>query len=290
MLLKDYVGSSWVDHWWFVRIHLAIQIYLVLTGIGCCLVSSHLTTRTETDIFSGCNLTLLSANLSISSSSTSYVKTEGGGGGWFHLSAVALMVFGVIQTAPSLLCVSIHILYGYIARTGFILVHVVGTVVQIISGCVALITTGLIIPEINSSSCSQSHNLGLVRGLPVLMVFLVFSVLLHIVVIVLLLTVDFISIMKDSCPPKIRLDSYRSPAMYMSRVELEEIKDSADLMKLHQVLRTRLPSLKSNHPTQPPSPGFLSSLADVPLSPYLKDPTLTLDPEGTRSSLHPARY
>ena len=47
-----------------------------------------------------------------------------------------------------------------------------------------------------------------------------------------------------------------------------------DLLKLHHVLRTRLPSLKSNHPTHPASPGFLNSLADVPLSPYLKDPSL----------------
>ena len=51
-------------------------------------------------------------------------------------------------------------------------------------------------------------------------------------------------------------------------------------MKLHHVLRTRLPSLKSNHPTHPASPGFLNSLADVPLSPYLKDPSLAFQPEG----------
>ncbi|XP_023330662.1 uncharacterized protein LOC111703045 isoform X2 [Eurytemora carolleeae] len=263
MLLKDYVGRRWVDQKWFVKINLGIQIYLLLTGIGCCLVSSLLMNRSDQEQNS-CNQTQISEN------GTSSIQVQRGAE--FEPSAVSLMVYGVMQTIPSILCLGVHMLYGYIARTAFILVHLLGTIIQIISGSVALVSTGLIIPLI--TNCSEPSSLGFTQGLTVLVVVLVISILLHIIIITLLLTVDFISIIKDSDPPKIRLDSYRSPAMYMSRGELQEIKDSTDLLKLHHVLRTRLPSLKSNHPTHPASPGFLNSLADVPLSPYLKDPSL----------------
>ena len=50
-------------------------------------------------------------------SSQNYVKVQRGGE--FEPSAVSLMVYGVIQTIPSILCLGVHMLYGYIARVTF---------------------------------------------------------------------------------------------------------------------------------------------------------------------------
>ena len=46
-----------------------------------------------------------------------YVKVQRGAE--FEPSAVSLMVYGVMQTIPSILCLGVHMLYGYIARVTF---------------------------------------------------------------------------------------------------------------------------------------------------------------------------
>jgi len=269
MILQKSFFTRQLEQKKFICIHLGIQVYLLLTGICCCLVASHLL-NVRRSVQDQCHQPAPSPQDGHPSNLTS-IQGEGN----FMVSAVTLMTFGLIQSIPAILFIIVHILYGYIAKTEIIILHSVVTVVQMVTCTVCVVSVSVLIQRVNAlvaRSCSSAHS-ELVYGLPFVVFVLVVSSCLHISIMLLLLAVD-LDVFKDASPPKIRLKSHRSPAMFISRAELRELKDPADLLRLHHVLRTRLPSLRSNHPTQPPSPGFINSLAEIPLTPFLVQPGL----------------
>jgi len=289
MILKESLDTgSCIDHKKFVRIHACIQIYLLLAGVSCCVVSYHLINNNN---ISRCQQSATTATHSASLHE---------GGGRLLVCVVSLMTFGLMQALTSVILLVIHSIHGYIAKTGCILVHLVCTGLELVTCIAATTATGLIatgrggtasstssiVPTgiITPGPCNNPYTSSVyVYGVPVVLVVLGVCVVLHLVVAALLLTVDF-NVLKEESPPKIRLHSHRSPAIYIDRAQLKGLNNSTDLLRLHNVLRTRLPSLRSNHPNQPPSPGFLSSLDDLPLTPFMHHQGITFSLEESSNT------
>eukprot|EP00088_Acartia_fossae_P014526 TRINITY_DN17793_c0_g1_i1.p1 TRINITY_DN17793_c0_g1~~TRINITY_DN17793_c0_g1_i1.p1 ORF type:complete len:290 (+),score=30.60 TRINITY_DN17793_c0_g1_i1:28-870(+) len=270
MILKNSLLTRRLEQKRFIKLHMGIQIFLLLTGICCCLVASHLINISNSNNWD-CN--------TLENSGDSFNNTLARKDGKFIVSAVSLMTFGLVQSIPSILLIIIHILYGYIAKTENMMIHLGTTLVQLVCSLVSTTATAVLLHSLTNSICSHS-NKELIYGLPLLILILIVAAIMHLMVIVLLLSVDF-DIFKEPSPLKIHIESHRSPAMFISREELRGVKDSADLLRLHDILRTRLPSLRSNHPTHPPSPGFINSLSEIALSPFLTQPNLVLPTDNT---------
>lgn len=279
MILKQSLTSRRLEQKKFIHAHLGIQIYLLLTSFTCSFIASHLINVSSAQHGVLCNLTAqaLPTNLTLAQVNSN-----------FTLSAVSLITFGLIQSIPAIIFIFIHLLYGYIAKAEHIIAHGVMTVVQLVVCLFSAICVSMLLADIWTNQCASSAHSELAYGLPFLISVLAISVFLHFGIILLLLSVDFDVFKSEPTPVKIRLESHRSPAMFISRADLKGVNDPADLLRLHHVLRTRLPSLRSLHPVQPPSPGLINSLSEIPLTPFLTQPHLVFPATPRPTSTGPA--
>jgi hypothetical protein len=184
----------------FVLVQLVCQLYLLCLAITCCSVSSHLTS-----LASDCSLPSL------------------------RQAGYSLLVYGLCQLLPALICVLVHVLMGYIARPLFVRLHLMTTCILAAVCIASLVMIIRMVQEANHRMNLHQPVAHCVREvspwLPALLPLLVIALLFYLLTVLLLTTTNLVSGVKPSTsPPRVRLDSNKAPVLVISNPSLEHVR------------------------------------------------------------------
>jgi len=259
----------------FLKIHFGIQIFLVLIGIGCGLVAKFIFDLTSNKQFQLKTCPTIKEDSEI-------VKNP------VIITAMFYSVasYGIIQTGTSVLYIIVHILHGFIIKKDLVLLTCFIIIIEILAGLLALVFSGIIhwysyqsVLYCTETSVQIKH---LVYGLPIFIIALCFALLTQMYLCSVLRTVDFFIVIKDpKTPPlpKMEMEVAKSPAIYINRAQLQEVNDAYELLKLQDILRTRLPSLRSQ-----PQNSLVNALEAIKALPPIPHRGMDLSADSFRSS------
>jgi hypothetical protein len=235
-----------------------MKLYLLCLAITCCSVSSHLTS-----LASDCLLPSL------------------------RQAGYSLLVYGLCQLLPALVCVLVHILIGYLARPLFVRLHIITT-----GFLAAVCTTSLVMiirmvqevnHKLNRHQPFVTHCLHEVSPwLPALLPLLIVALLFYLLTVLLLTTTNLVSGVKPSTsPPRVRLDSHKTPVLVISHPSLEHVRSQI----FTSVSDPNNQGSLSHRSLQPKAPGPSSPImASIPLTPCTRqEPVFFPETEVTES-------
>jgi len=248
----------------FLRIHLGIQMYLVLVGIGSGLVAKFLFDMTQMQNFE-----------------PSYCIQSGKNGS--EVDRVPVIVtamfysvasYGIIQTGTAILYIGVYLTFGFIIKRDLLLITCFTIVLEILNALIALVFSGIVHWYCYQAvlHCEQTSVMTkqMVYGLPIFIIGLSFAIVVQIYLCSVFRTVEFFIVVKNpETPPRVRVELAHSPAIYINRAELKGVNDAYELFHLQNMLRTRLPSLKSQPQlTQVSEAAGIQALKTMPTIPH----------------------